>query len=587
VAGPVCLWLLVMSALGLMVMRSQAQERDGLVDRFQSRADAGSGVVAAYVDDVFMDERRLAREVSRDTWQPADFDVNTDLLGIPSAMLLDRDGRVVGVAPDVPEMLGTELAATYPHLMSALGGQSAVSDVVPSVVDGDPVVAFALPVITSDRVTVLSAEFNLAEGPLASFLARQPIAGTHGVLLDSSGKVIASSGETSLTQTLFGRLKRSEQDPIVAGDRVVAAQAVQGTEWTYVVDAPREAVVAPGGANDLGEWALLAVAAMVSLAGLLVAQRARTDRSKARVEKEQVDQRLRNTVENAPVGMTLVDLGHRFVEPNKRLCQMLGYSAEELTRLTFQDVTHAEDMALDMALLDQLIAGEIESYELEKRYVQQDGSLLWGRLAVSVLRDETGGLAYFVSQIEDVTEVRKARTDLQHRALYDPLTGLANRSLLMDRLTMALGNERNPVNVGVGFCDLDHFKSINDTHGHQVGDEVLTEVARRLQESVRAEDTVARLGGDEFVIVLHDVTSPEEATTVLDRASRAVREPMVIGGLTLRTSLSVGLAIAAHGDDPDVLLRDADAAMYAAKKGGRGRIQSAPLTPSVRSASRV
>jgi diguanylate cyclase (GGDEF)-like protein/PAS domain S-box-containing protein len=353
------------------------------------------------------------------------------------------------------------------------------------------------------------------------------------------------------------------------------------------VDAPREAVVAPGGANDLGEWALLAVAAMVSLAGLLVAQRARTDRSKARVEKEQVDQRLRNTVENAPVGMTLVDLGHRFVEPNKRLCQMLGYSAEELTRLTFQDVTHAEDMALDMALLDQLIAGEIESYELEKRYVQQDGSLLWGRLAVSVLRDETGGLAYFVSQIEDVTEVRKARTDLQHRALYDPLTGLANRSLLMDRLTMALGNERNPVNVGVGFCDLDHFKSINDTHGHQVGDEVLTEVARRLQESVRAEDTVARLGGDEFVIVLHDVTSPEEATTVLDRASRAVREPMVIGGLTLRTSLSVGLAIAAHGDDPDVLLRDADAAMYAAKKGGRGRIQSAPLTPSVRSASRV
>jgi diguanylate cyclase (GGDEF)-like protein/PAS domain S-box-containing protein len=581
------LWLLVMSALGLMVMRSQAQERDGLIDRFQSRADAGSGVVAAYVDDVFMDERRLAREVSRDTWQPADFDVNTDLLGIPSAMLLDRDGRVVGVAPDVPEMLGTELAATYPHLMSALGGQSAVSDVVPSVVDGDPVVAFALPVITSDRVTVLSAEFNLAEGPLASFLARQPIAGTHGVLLDSSGKVIASSGETSLTQTLFGRFKRSEQDPIVAGDRVVAAQAVQGTDWTYVVDAPREAVVAPGGANDLGEWALLAVAAMVSLAGLLVAQRARTDRSKARVEKEQVDQRLRNTVENAPVGMTLVDLGHRFVEPNKRLCQMLGYSAEELTRLTFQDVTHAEDMALDMALLDQLIAGEIESYELEKRYVQQDGSLLWGRLAVSVLRDETGGLAYFVSQIEDVTEVRKARTDLQHRALYDPLTGLANRSLLMDRLTMTLGNERNPVNVGVGFCDLDHFKSINDTHGHQVGDEVLTEVARRLQESVRAEDTVARLGGDEFVIVLHDVTSPEEATTVLDRASRAVREPMVIGGLTLRTSLSVGLAIAAHGDDPDVLLRDADAAMYAAKKGGRGRIQSAPLTPSVRSASRV
>ena len=454
-------------------------------------------------------------------------------------------------------------------------------------VDGDPVVAFALPLMTSDRVTVLSAEFNLAEGPLVSFLARQPIAGTHGALLDSSGKVIASSGETALTQTMFGQLKRSEQDPIVAGDRVVAAQPVQGTEWTYVVDAPRAAVVAPGSANDLGEWALLAVAAMVSLAGLLIAQRARADRSKARLEKEQVDQRLRNTVENAPVGMTLVDLSHRFVEPNKRLCQMLGYSADELTKLTFQDVTHADDVSLDMALLDQLVAGEIDSYELEKRYVQRDGSLLWGRLAVSVLRDETGGLAYFVSQIEDVTEVRKARTDLQHRALYDPLTGLANRSLLMDRLTVALGNDRHQVNVGVGFCDLDHFKSINDTHGHQVGDEVLTEVARRLQEAVRAEDTVARLGGDEFVIILHDVTSPEEATAVLDRASRSIREPIVLGGLTLRTSLSVGLAIAAYGDDPDVLLRDADAAMYAAKKSECGRIQPAPVPPSVRNASRV
>ena len=582
-----CLWLLVMSALGLMVMRSQAQERDGLVDRFQSRADAGSGVVAAYVDEVFMDERRLAREVSRETWQPTDFGVNTDLLGIPSALLLDRDGRVVAMAPDVPELAGTELASRYPHLISALAGQSAVSDVVPSVVDGDPVVAFALPLMTSERVTVLSAEFNLAEGPLVSFLARQPIAGTHGALLDSSGKVIASSGETALTQTMFGQLKRSEQDPIVAGDRVMAAQPVQGTEWTYVVDAPHAAVVAPGSANDLGEWALLAVAAMVSLAGLLIAQRARADRSKARLEKEQVDQRLRNTVENAPVGMTLVDLSHRFVEPNKRLCQMLGYSADELTKLTFQDVTHADDVSLDMALLDQLVAGEIDSYELEKRYVQQDGSLLWGRLAVSVLRDETGGLAYFVSQIEDVTEVRKARTELQHRALYDPLTGLANRSLLMDRLTVALGNDRHQVNVGVGFCDLDHFKSINDTHGHQVGDEVLTEVARRLQEAVRAEDTVARLGGDEFVIILHDVTSPEEATAVLDRASRSIREPIVLGGLTLRTSLSVGLAIAAHGDDPDVLLRDADAAMYAAKKSERGRIQPAPVPPSVRNASRV
>ncbi|HXH78083.1 diguanylate cyclase domain-containing protein [Nocardioides sp.] len=584
-AGPLCLWLLVMVALGLMVVRSQAQERDALVDRFQSRADAGSSVVETYVDDVFMAERRLVREVSRETWKPADFGANTDLLGIPSAVLLDRDGQVVAQAPEVTEGPRTDLASTYPHLQAALEGSSAVSDVVASMVDGEPVVGFALPVMTSDQITVLSTEFDLTGGALAAYIARQPVAGTNAVLLDSTGDVIASSGGTAMAQRMFSTFRDSDQGPVEAGDRVLAAQAVQGTEWTYVVDAPRAALLAPGAENDLNEWALLFAAAIASLAGLVIAQRARADRSKARLEKEQLDQRLRNTVENAPVGMTLVDLDHRFVEPNKRLCQMLGYSADELTNLSFHDVTHADDQTLDLALLDQLVAGEIDSYELEKRYVQQDGSVLWGRLAVSVLRDESGGLAYFVSQIEDVTEVRKARYDLQHRALYDPLTGLANRSLLMDRLTVSLGNDRNQVNVGVGFCDLDHFKSINDTHGHQVGDEVLKEVARRLQESVRAEDTVARLGGDEFVIVLHDVASLDEANGVLERASRAIQEPILVDGLVLRTSLSVGLAVAAHGDDPDVLLRDADAAMYVAKHGGRGRIETAPLPSSFQAAS--
>ncbi len=592
VTGPVCLWLIIMCALGLLLARGQAQERDQLVDRFQSRAVNGANVVGVRVDDVFTAERRQIREMSRSDWTSADFADNADLLGFGSALLLDGEGRVVATVPADPDLLGTEVASKYPHLGDTLAGKPTVSDVVPSgsggESDSEAVVAFALPVMTSKGISVLSASFNLADGPLAASLAHQPIAGTNSVLVDSRGELILSAGDPALAQTMLAQVRRSPDHPLVAGERVVAADPVQGTEWTYVLDVPRAALLAPAASNDLGQWALLALAAGVSLAGLLVNHRAKAERIKAQHEKHQADERLRNTVQNAPVGMTLVGLDHQFVEPNKRLCQMLGYSAQELTELTFRDVTHEDDLALDLALLAQLVAGEVESYELEKRYVHQDGSLLWGRLTVSVLRDEAGALAYFVSQIEDVTEVRKARTELQQRALYDPLTGLANRSLLMDRMKVALGDERHPVTVGVGFCDLDHFKAINDTYGHQAGDEVLKEVARRLQESVRANDTVARLGGDEFVILLHDITSPSEAAAVLDRASRSVKEPIILeSGVTVHTSLSGGLAIAAAGGDPDVLLRDADAAMYVAKNGGRGHVATAPRTTNIFSATAI
>jgi diguanylate cyclase (GGDEF)-like protein/PAS domain S-box-containing protein len=587
VAGPLGLWLLVMAALGVMVARGQDQERDALLDRFQSRADTGAGFVTAYVEDVFRSEERLFVALARSESATADFADLAAMQGFSAAVLLDRDGRAVAFAPAAPDLNGTELASKYAHLGGALGGTPSVSDVVPSAVEGEPVVAFALPV-TSERFAVMSGAFSLTEGPLASFLERQPIPGTRGLILDSTGEVVASSdAEAAPGPSLGSGLPKSSSEPMVIGDRVVATHGIEGTGWTYALDAPRAALLAPGSSNDVGEWVLLGAAAVLSLAGLLFAQQAKGDRHEARLAKDQLDRRLRLTLENAPVGMTLVDLRGRLVEPNRRLSHMLGYSLGELSRLTVQDVTHADDLPLDEQQLAELVAGEIPSYELEKRFVRRDGSLLWGRLTVSVLRDKAGARAYLVTQVEDITEVRKARADLQHRALYDPLTGLANRALLMDRLTVALGNQRHPIIVGAGFCDLDHFKVINDTYGHHVGDEVLKEVAKRLQESVRKDDTVARLGGDEFVLLLHDLTSFEDATSVLDRASRAVREPIVVEDVTVRTSLSGGLAVAGPGTDPDLLLRDADAAMYAAKKLGGDRTASAPTASDLWSLSQA
>ena len=428
---------------------------------------------------------------------------------------------------------------------------------------------------------VFAGAYNSSEGPLGVFLERQPVEGTFGVLVDSRGQEIMAAGDnSSLARSLLDELKASSHEPIVTGDRVVVSAPVEGTSWTYILDAPKAELLAAATANDRSEWLLLGTLGVIILGAIVANLRAIAARESARQEKEQVDRRLRLTVENAPVGMALVGLDLRFMEPNRRLCEMLGYSAAELTRLTAHEVTHPDDLGHGEEQLQLLRSGEIDHVELEKRYVRADGSLLWGRLSSSVVRDEDGAPAYFVNQVEDVTEVRKARAELQHRALYDPLTGLANRSLLMDRLTQALSSDRHHASVGVGYCDLDHFKSINDTHGHGVGDEILKAVGYRLHQSVRAEDTVARLGGDEFVILLHDAQSAEEAKAVMDRARRAIQEPIVVGDLTIKTSLSGGLAIATIGTDPDVLLRDADAALYVAKRAGRGRIEVTDQAPT-------
>ena len=581
VALPLCLWLVAMVGVGFVIARGQEDERQRHVELFESRADSGAEFVAAYVADVFDVGHVFEAEVARPGWDESDFARTTQVLGFSAGTLLDHDGLAVAVSPEKPSAIGTDLAARYNYLGAALEGEHAVSDVVPSSTEDDPIVAFAMPMTTSDDYKVFAGAYNFSEGPLGAFLERQPIAGTFGVLVDSHGQEIMAAGDKSaLARSLLKELRRSQHEPIITEDRVVVSAPVQGTNWTYILDAPKTQLLSAATANDRSEWVLLATFGLIILGGIVANQRAIAAREQARHEKEQVDRRLRLTVENAPVGMALVGLDYRFMEPNRRLCEMLGYSPEELAELTARDVTYPDDLIHGEDQLQLLRMGEVDSVELEKRYVRADGSLLWGRLSSSVVRDENGAPAYFVNQIEDVTEVRKARAQLQHRALYDPLTGLANRSLLMDRLTVALGSDRHHASVGVGYCDLDHFKAINDTYGHGVGDEVLKTVGRRLQQSVRADDTVARLGGDEFVILLHDARSAKEAATVMERARRAIQEPIVVGDVTIQTSLSGGLAFATPGSDPDVLLRDADAALYVAKNAGRGRIEVTDQAPA-------
>ncbi|MGH9039256.1 MAG: putative bifunctional diguanylate cyclase/phosphodiesterase [Acidimicrobiia bacterium] len=169
---------------------------------------------------------------------------------------------------------------------------------------------------------------------------------------------------------------------------------------------------------------------------------------------------------------------------------------------------------------------------------------------------------------------RRAEAELAHQALHDALTGLPNRVLLADRLDQALARAaRSGAGVAVLFIDLDRFKFLNDSRGHAAGDALLVTVAERLREAVRAEDTVARFGGDEFVVVCEDAAAGWEAGSVAERISEAFEAPFLVNGQEVFLSVSVGVAVGGATDDPEGLIRDADAAMYRAKAEGRARFE--------------
>ncbi len=280
---------------------------------------------------------------------------------------------------------------------------------------------------------------------------------------------------------------------------------------------------------------------------------------------------LRTAFENAPIGMGLVALDGTWLQVNDALARMLGYTADELLAKSVMELTDERDRDADDAAIHDLAEGRRRTYAVEKRYRHADGHLVWVRLHSAVVLDDDGAPSYFVSQYEDVSDRKLADQRLAHLALHDPLTGLANRTLLLDRMEVALAQRsREGGRVVVAFGDLDDFKSVNDEFGHAAGDELLTEVARRLQGAVRAGDTVARLGGDEFVVVttLHD----EEVTAFANRLREAVEPPPGRHG-----RMSIGVAVCPpDAVTPRGLLMVADEAMYAQKKARRGIGPRAP-----------
>jgi diguanylate cyclase (GGDEF)-like protein/PAS domain S-box-containing protein len=285
----------------------------------------------------------------------------------------------------------------------------------------------------------------------------------------------------------------------------------------------------------------------------------------------EVDQRYLLAARHAPIGIAIVSTDGVFLDSNERLCRLLGYSRDELIGMRFHEITHPDDLAIDVAHVDGLLNGSAETYRIENRYFTREGRVLWAQLTVALARDDAGNPLYFISMIEDITAQRDAHLSLAHRATHDSLTGLSNRTLLLDRTTQALAQaHREGRPIALLFCDLDQFKLVNDSRGHDAGDAVLVETAERISQNIRAGDTAARLGGDEFVVLCHQLSSTVEAERVAQRLIDMVTQPMIrAGGITM--TVSIGIAFATPGINAADLLRNADAAMYKAKSEGRDR----------------
>jgi diguanylate cyclase (GGDEF)-like protein/PAS domain S-box-containing protein len=290
---------------------------------------------------------------------------------------------------------------------------------------------------------------------------------------------------------------------------------------------------------------------------------------------------LRLAFENAPIGIAVVRLDGGFARVNAALCRITGYSCEELRAMSFQEITHPDDLDKDLDHAARLLAGRISSYQMEKRYRRPDGTHVWVNLSGSIARAQDGEPLYFIAHVEDITDRLAAREALEHNALHDPLTGLANRQYLLQRLHQALElAERRRSQIAVLFCDLDEFKDINDDFGHETGDEVLVEVADRIHAVLRASDTAARVGGDEFVVLCEDITDRAEVFHVVERLRRAVARPVQHGDLRLHLTTSIGVAFAGSGDaDLSQLMREADRAMYRDKARRLRRREGSPTTP--------
>ncbi len=297
-----------------------------------------------------------------------------------------------------------------------------------------------------------------------------------------------------------------------------------------------------------------------------------TERVQAQRALEEAEERFRRAFDDAPIGMAIVSLDGRWLRVNESLCQLTGYSEATLLTLTYRDITHPDDLVENVIEVEDLLAGRIPFMRIEKRYLRPSGQPVWVNVSSSLVRDPDGTPLHIVSQIEDVTARRQAEAALRDLAERDSLTGVLNRRCFHEELDRALGRlVREGGHAALLLVDLDRFKLVNDTCGHNAGDDVLVEVAAVLRKRLRARDVVGRIGGDEFAAVLDGATAQLAAMVARELVGALhLRVPSADGEIVV--SASIGVVELDPESSGEAALIAADRALYQAKHDGRDRV---------------
>ena len=268
----------------------------------------------------------------------------------------------------------------------------------------------------------------------------------------------------------------------------------------------------------------------------------------------------------------ITDAENHIFDINQAFTRITGYSREEIIGKNPKVLSSGrQSRNFYVSMWNSLKNEDAWRGEIWNR--RKSGEIYPEMLSISLLRDSNGKVLRHVAVFSDISKIKEHEAELVRIAHFDALTSIPNRILLSDRMKQAISQtSRDQCLMAVCYLDLDGFKPINDTLGHQAGDEVLIEIAKRIGVTIRGGDTVARLGGDEFVILLLGLEKGDECVTTLERLLVAIAEPFTVKNKTVSVSASIGVSIYPIDDEaPDTLLRHADQAMYVAKQSGKNR----------------
>jgi len=285
---------------------------------------------------------------------------------------------------------------------------------------------------------------------------------------------------------------------------------------------------------------------------------------------------LAKAVEQSPVSVIITDPKGIIQYVNPKFTELMGYTPEEAIGKTPRIIKGgflSKEFYGDMWA--KISSGQEWHGVFHNR--TKSGDLVWEVASISPIRDDKGVITHFVGVKEDITELKRLQAELDHMARHDVLTGLPNRALFHDRLDQALvQSKRRQSTFALLFLDLDGFKPVNDTYGHEAGDSLLIAVAQRLQECVRESDTVARMGGDEFTVILNDLTGVEAAEHIAQAIMQSLAKPFVLDLAAVSISASIGVAMYPRdGASRKSILSAADGAMYKVKESGKNGVRFA------------